>query len=138
MRDKEKQRVYWQKYYAEHKERLLAKQRRERTTEEGLSKIRAQRAVYRRKNRGRLQAERREYMSQNGTRWRFKYPERVLARELVKKALRAGELVRQPCWCGAPGQAHHDDYDKPYQVTWLCIKHHAEHHRKQSHGRPRG
>ena len=31
--------------------------------------------------------------------------------------------------CGASAEAHHDDYDKPLEVRWLCRKHHMEHHR---------
>jgi ribosomal protein S27AE len=53
------------------------------------------------------------------------------ARNAVKKALRRGELVRQPCErCGAaPADAHHDDYSKPLAVRWLCEPHHGEEHR---------
>lgn len=27
-------------------------------------------------------------------------------------------------------QAHHEDYTKPFDVVWLCTKHHAERHRE--------
>ena len=69
------------------------------------------------------------------------YPEKYRAHRLVTDAIGRGELVRQNCWCGKEGQAHHEDYAKPYQVVWLCRKHHAECHRKYekiNHGRPRG
>lgn len=54
------------------------------------------------------------------------------ARWLVRRAIEAGRLVRQPCEiCGAsPAQAHHDDYSRPLDVRWLCRAHHAEHHAK--------
>lgn len=58
--------------------------------------------------------------------------ERKKARSLTRHAIDAGRLVRQPCEvCGeAKVQAHHDDYAKPLDVRWLCLKHHYEHHNK--------
>lgn len=36
-------------------------------------------------------------------------------------------LTPEPClFCNDPNtQAHHHDYSKPRDVTWLCTKHHA-------------
>ena len=53
------------------------------------------------------------------------------ARRLVAYAIKTGKLTRQPCEvCGKGGvtQAHHDDYDYPFQIRWLCRRHHMEHH----------
>lgn len=52
------------------------------------------------------------------------------ARNLVAAALRRGRMTRQPCEvCGhTPAQAHHDDYSKPLEVSWLCRAHHEEQH----------
>ena len=52
----------------------------------------------------------------------------------VSNALRAGRLVREPClFCDAtPAQAHHHDYDRPLDVTWLCPGHHALIHARPS------
>lgn len=53
---------------------------------------------------------------------------------LTGNAIRDGRLVRQPCEvCGATEriQAHHDDYAKPLEVRWLCVKHHNEYHRHE-------
>lgn len=60
-----------------------------------------------------------------------RYPEHKWARDTVAKAIVAGKLAKQPCEvCGTRKrvQAHHDDYSKPLDVRWLCIKHHKEHH----------
>jgi hypothetical protein len=45
-------------------------------------------------------------------------------------AIRSGKLIRKPCEVCAElkVEAHHDDYTKPYDVRWLCGKHHKEHH----------
>lgn len=50
----------------------------------------------------------------------------------VQEALRAGRLAKQPCArCGADrAQAHHEDYSRPLDVVWLCVKHHAQRHRE--------
>lgn len=46
-------------------------------------------------------------------------------------AIRDGKLLKQPCEvCGSEDvQAHHCDYDKPFEVMWLCPIHHEEWHR---------
>jgi DNA-binding XRE family transcriptional regulator len=48
----------------------------------------------------------------------------------VQKAIRDGVIVRQPCEvCGAePAHGHHDDYDKPLELRWLCPTHHKALH----------
>jgi hypothetical protein len=59
---------------------------------------------------------------------RTKFPEKYKARQAVANAIRDGRLVRQPCEvCGSLNvEAHHDDYSKPFDVRWLCFKHHRE------------
>lgn len=65
-----------------------------------------------------------------GRRHRAKYPEKTRARLMVKRAVKSGKIVRQPCnVCGDPqAEAHHEDYSKPLEVVWLCFKHHREAH----------
>ncbi len=57
-----------------------------------------------------------------------KYPERTKARNAVSNAIRDGYLQRMPCEvCGEPkSQGHHQDYNKPLDVIWLCAEHHRE------------
>ncbi len=57
-----------------------------------------------------------------------KYPERYQVRNTARNALKSGKLVRQPCEvCKEPkAEMHHDDYDKPLDVRWLCPLHHRE------------
>jgi len=45
----------------------------------------------------------------------------------VKDARASGTLTQQPCEkCRAARTiAHHDDYDKPLEVRWLCRSHHG-------------
>lgn len=48
----------------------------------------------------------------------------------VNNAIRDGRLQRLPCeGCDAsPAQAHHDNYDRPLDVRWLCTVCHAAEH----------
>jgi hypothetical protein len=61
---------------------------------------------------------------------RQRYPEKVRARNSLYKAIRRGEIVKGVCEvCGSEKvHAHHEDYDKPFEVRWFCAKHHYEHH----------
>lgn len=53
------------------------------------------------------------------------------AHQSVCYAIQTGRLVRQPCErCGTTQNvvAHHEDYNKPLDVMWLCKQHHKERH----------
>lgn len=54
-----------------------------------------------------------------------------LAAEIVSRAVKLGVLTRAPCAiCGTTDrvEAHHTDYTKPLDVTWLCYLHHRHAH----------
>jgi hypothetical protein len=67
-------------------------------------------------------------------RYRTKHPERHLARELARRAVRQGKIKpRKRCQalgCRQPtAHRHHNSYDTPLLVAHLCLKHHeAVHH----------
>lgn len=57
--------------------------------------------------------------------------QKVEARRAVHRALRKGELRREPCLlCGATQgvQAHHPDHSQPLQIAWLCSRDHGRIH----------
>ena len=58
------------------------------------------------------------------------YAKKRYAHGQVQIALREARIERGACEvCGAPdAQAHHDDYDRPLDVRWLCTEHHAVEH----------
>jgi hypothetical protein len=63
--------------------------------------------------------------------WNRANPEAIAAHRIVDRAIRHGQLVRQPCQiCGAPAEAHHPDYREPLHVEWLCRFHHRRLHAK--------
>lgn len=57
--------------------------------------------------------------------WIQRNPEKRKAHNAVHTALKSGKLIKQTCYCGeSKVEAHHKDYSKPLEVTWLCKKHH--------------
>ena len=65
---------------------------------------------------------------------RQNHPDKYKARLAISNAIRDGKLKPQLCEiCGETAEAHHDDYSKPFDVRWLCFKHHLEVHGKTAH-----
>lgn len=62
--------------------------------------------------------------------WINKNPEKRNAHIAVNNALRDGRITKYCCEeCFNDNvQAHHKDYSKPLEVTWLCIKCHNKFH----------
>ena len=92
------------------------------------------------KNREKYNARMRKYHAdhmdkvvERTVRYRKNNPEKYRAHCIVRNEIKYGRLVRETCEvpkCNTVGQAHHDDYTKPFDVRWLCTKHHNELHRK--------
>lgn len=61
-----------------------------------------------------------------------KYPEKEKARTKLRKAIREGKIIKEPCKCGeVKVHGHHYagyDGDNWSKVMWLCAKHHSELH----------
>lgn len=67
-------------------------------------------------------------------RYQDKYPEKRIAHVIAGNAIRDSRLIKKPCEvCGEIDgvEAHHEDYSKPLEVTWLCREHHLERHGKK-------
>lgn len=58
------------------------------------------------------------------------FNKRKKARNAVNIRIKRGTIKRQPCEiCGAElAHAHHDDYNRPLDVRWLCEQHHRAIH----------
>lgn len=54
------------------------------------------------------------------------------AHGIVARAIRSGSLVRCACQrCGSiKSVAHHEDYEKPLEVVWLCSACHKQRHKE--------
>ena len=48
----------------------------------------------------------------------------------VNNMVKKGVIEKRPCEiCGDErSNNHHDDYTQPFEVRWLCVRHHAEWH----------
>jgi len=94
--------------------------------EKNIEKIRA----YDRR-RGNRQSQ--EYVRE----YRKRYPNKYKAHSMVNGAIRSKKLFKEPCEiCGSEHSvAHHDDYLKPLNVSWLCQAHHVQWHAKNGEGK---
>lgn len=101
--------------------------RRYRSTEYGRERQRAYHKAWLKTEAGRRHRARRQ------RRYDAANPEKRAAHGAVKRALKRGDMHRQPCReCGtiANVHAHHEDYSRPLDVVWLCRKHHMERHQQ--------
>lgn len=115
-------------------------------------KLAQSRRKWRQSEKGKL-AGRRERQSESTRRTKRKYahspaglkaqraarrrnPQKRSARVAVNNAIRDGRLTRLPCeHCGNPkSQAHHSDYSRPLDVTWLCFRCHKNQHGQVAYG----
>jgi ribosomal protein S27AE len=64
--------------------------------------------------------------------WRKEDKRRSQCHRAVSKAIKSGKLVRKNCEkCGNENSiAHHEDYDKPLMVNWLCQPCHKQRHKE--------
>ena len=112
-------------YKREHREELLQKQRDYNAARLADPERRATKLKQDRASRKQNYAKRKQYDEQRDS-------VKVNARNLIRNHIYRGTLSREPCEkCAAPNaHAHHDDYNKPTEVRWLCPKHHKEAHRE--------
>lgn len=74
--------------------------------------------------------------------WELSVTELSKIAHLVTHAIRTGQLKQQPCaikGCNVATLntiAHHEDYDKPLDITWLCKSHHRYRHAQLNKLRP--
>lgn len=76
--------------------------------------------------------KRKKAMAVIGKRWRKQDKRRNKCHNAVSRAIKAGQMVVMNCErCGSTkAVAHHDSYDRPLSVKWLCAVHHSERHKE--------
>lgn len=63
--------------------------------------------------------------------WRERNPEKRAAQLVVGRAIRDGKLAKGQCVregvdCSGRIEAHHEDYTRPLEVIWACVRHHDD------------
>lgn len=72
--------------------------------------------------------KRREYANK----YRANNTPKVIAWKLMNLAIRTGFLKKMPCEvCGCQDSlGHHESYQRPLDITWLCAAHHGARHKE--------
>lgn len=100
---------------------------------------REERSVYmknwRANNKNSIYIREKDYFKKHAERmneWRKEYNKNPQNRQRKLARLRARKLKRLPCeQCqNEKSEAHHNDYNKPLEVIWLCRSCHVELHNK--------
>lgn len=64
--------------------------------------------------------------------WRLKHPLKYIAHYAIKQAVRYGRIIPpiicQHCFSRTKLEAHHEDYNRPLDVVWLCAPCHGKRH----------
>ena len=64
--------------------------------------------------------------------WRKEHPEKIRAQYAMNYAIATGRLTKPDvcsnCNQGGKIEGHHEDYDKPLEVVWLCRSCHTKLH----------
>ena len=107
-------------------------------TEEERRRMREQRdkARERRNDRYRYHNDpaRREYVTKRAVAWGAENKKARRAQSATQRAVKTGQLVKPDTCsinddtCYGRIEAHHTDYAKPLEVTWLCRSHHSRWH----------
>ncbi len=87
--------------------------------------------VWRNKHKEHHNAYMRKYKKDHGILGREKDPLKNKARYTLANHVHKGKIKRGSCEiCQEPNaHAHHEDYNFPLNVRWLCPKHHSEVHK---------
>ncbi|ADH03232.1 endonuclease [Bacillus phage W.Ph.] len=109
--------AYQKQYYEDHKEELKVKQKAYSQTDAGLEARQRAYDKYRNTTEGKIKEK---------------------ARSVVNHAVRDGKLIKPDCCdlCKTEGpvEGHHEDYNKPLEVIWVCKQCHEDiHHLNEGH-----
>ena len=86
------------------------------------------------RTRGKTDGRKKMYNLKNKKKIASAGPQYMASHYAVSRAVKSGKLIRpdhcSKCLVQCFPQAHHDDYNKPLDVMWLCPICHAHRHRE--------
>lgn len=95
---------------------------------------------YREKNREKIRQYNKNYNKEyrklhgyiNEKTWEKRNPLKHKAQRMITEMLRYGKITPQKCVVCASSfvHGHHEDYNKPKEVVWLCPLHHKQRHKE--------
>ena len=108
---------YQKEYYQENKEHMDS--RNKEWVENNRERSNSIKSKYKQTKKGK----------QTDVRTREKNKKHITARNKINYLINSGKIERGVCAiCGSTKDvdAHHEDYDEPYFIIWLCKKHHEQ------------
>jgi len=81
--------------------------------------------------------KRKAALSMLNRKYKLDNPEKTQAHIIINRLIKKGLIFRGICEkCGeGDAQAHHDDYNFPLKIRWLCRTHHGEFHRNHKYNK---
>ena len=98
-------------------------------TESGIESIERAKKKWASLNKGKIYESTKSY--------RERHPKKYKAHGKIAYEIKVGNLFPEPCevcFSTHDLHAHHDDYDKPLKIRWLCSKCHNKWHRENGEG----
>lgn len=119
--------VFRKKHYEKNKEKELERSRKWKL--ENPEKNLSTQKKWRKKNKEKY----RLIVKRHAESYKKRNNHKIKARRKVAYAMSVGKIKKENCKiCKAENsEAHHNDYDKPLNVIWLCQKCHKKEHRKK-------
>ena len=131
---KEEKKEYQRKYRENNKEKIKELNRKWRIKNKNYSKN------YYEKNKETINKRNNKWKKDSGYRkmWEKKYrkkPEvhqKGQIRQKTKHLIKYRKIKKLPCFIcdDVNSQVHHINYNNPYNIIWLCMKHHKRLHKK--------
>ena len=147
---KEKWREYGRHWREQNPEKVKSIKAKYRASAKGRAVEKKYNAQYRKDHADEIRERDREYWAYHkeqkaakDRRYRERHKEELsrksrekyhAVRTKLNQALKNGKIKRGPCEvCGAEkAEAHHDNYNEPLKVRWLCKSCHTKWHRKHT------
>jgi len=127
-------------YYVEKRKKNNERDRLKRLNNPEKYRILSRNKYWRNREKHKLKINRylhdnKESVKKQQKNYRFTFPEKTKARYLYSVEIKKGNVKNLPCEnCGTlKTHAHHDDYNFPLKVRYLCSKHHHEFHREHTY-----